>query len=157
MLFGSPFPPTYRARRARTYLRWQGQRVRRHAALATAGSLPDGLEYILSRTGARMAQAGGGPDPARANQLRIEKTTMAAVRRYEPSFYDGRVDVFLPNEAWRHSSDRPAEWKRVARQVVEHVGPDECDGDSMLLEPHVRILAALVDGALRDERSQNAT
>ena len=52
--------------------------------------------------------------------------------------------MFLPSEAWRHSGDRPDEWKRVAGQVVEHVGPDGCDGDDMLREPHVRVLAALL-------------
>ena len=67
---------------------------------------------------------------------------MAAVKRYEPGFYPGRVDVFLPSEAWRHSGDRPDDWKRVAREVVEHVGPDGTDGDNMLLEPRVRSLAA---------------
>ena len=67
---------------------------------------------------------------------------MAAVKRYEPGFYDGRVDLFLPSEAWRHSGDRPDDWKRVAGHVVEHVGPDGADGDNMLLEPHVRVLAA---------------
>ena len=86
-----------------------------------------------------------------ANRRRIEDATLAAVKRYEPGFYAGRVDVFLPSEAWRHSGDRPDEWKRVAGQVVEHVGPDGCDGDNMLREPHVRVLAALLNQAFRDE------
>ena len=35
--------------------------------------------------------------------------------------------------------------------MVEHVGPDGCDGDDMLREPHVLVLAALLKQALRDE------
>lgn len=145
LLFGSPFPTVYRT-----------GRVRRHMAAATAGSLAEGVEYIRRRAGARVATAGERHDPALANRRRIEDATLAAVKRYEPGFYAGRVDVFLPSEAWRHSSDRPDEWKRVAGQVVEHVGPDRCDGDDMLLEPHVPVLAALLNRALRDEGGQNA-
>ena len=90
------------------------------------------------------------------NRRRIEDATLAAVKRYEPGFYAGRVDVFLPSEAWRRSGDRPDEWKRVAGQVVEHVGPDGCDGDNMLREPHVLVLAALLNQAFRDEEGQHA-
>lgn len=75
---------------------------------------------------------------------------MAAVTRYEPGFYPGRIDAFLPSEAWRHSGERPDEWKQVASQVVEHVGPDGADGDNMLLEPYVEAFAALLNRALRD-------
>ena len=62
-------------------------------------------------------------DPALENRRRVEDATVAAVKRYEPGFYAGRVDVFLPNDAWRRSGDQPDEWKRVAARVVEHVGP----------------------------------
>lgn len=75
---------------------------------------------------------------------------MVAVKRYEPGFYGGRVDAFLPSEAWRGSGEGADEWKHVARHVVEHVGPDGAHGDNMLREPHVRVLAALVDSSLRD-------
>ena len=103
-----------------------------------------------------MATAAERRDPALANRRRIEEATLAAVKRYEPGFYAGRVDVFLPSEAWRRSGDRPDEWKRVAGQVVEHVGPDGCDGDDMLREPHVPVLAALLNQAFRDEEGQHA-
>ena len=145
LLFGSPFPTVYRT-----------GRVRRHMAAATAGSLAEGVEYIRSHAGARVATAGERHDPALANRRRIEGATLAALKRYEPGFYAGRVDVFLPSEAWRRSGDRPDEWKRVAGQVVEHVGPDRCDGDDMLREPHVPVLAALLNRALRDEGGQHA-
>jgi hypothetical protein len=99
----------------------------------------------------RVAAVAARRDPALANRRRMEDATLAAVERYEPGFYAGRVDMFLPSEAWRRSGDRPDDWKRVAGQVVEHVGPDEADGDSMLHEPHVRVLAALLNPALRED------
>jgi thioesterase domain-containing protein len=157
-LFGSPFPTVYRISQVRSYLRTQNYRVRRHTSAATAGSLADGVEYIRSRASARVANAGERLDPVAAeNRRRIEDATLAAVKRYEPGFYAGRVDVFLPNEAWRRSGDRPDEWKRVAGQVVEHVGPDESDGDDMLLEPHVPALANLLNQAFYDEEREHAT
>ena len=75
---------------------------------------------------------------------------MAAVKLYEPGFYPGCIDVFLPSEAWRHSGERSDEWRSVARQAIEHVGPDGADGDNMLREPHVRALATLITASLRD-------
>ena len=145
ILFASPFPTVYRT-----------GRLRRHMAAATAGSPAEGLEYIRSHAVARVATARERHDPALANRRRIEDATLAALKRYEPGFYAGRVDVFLPSEAYRRSGDRPDEWKRVAGQVVEHVGPDRCDGDYMLREPHVLVLAALLNQALRDEGGQHA-
>lgn len=145
LLFGSPFPTVYRT-----------GRLRRHMAAARAGSLAEGVEYIRSHAAARVATAGERLDPALANRRRIEDATLAAVKRYEPRFYAGRVDVFLPSEAWRRSGDRPDEWKRVAGQVVEHVGSEGCDGDNMLRESHVLVLAALLNQAFRDEEGQHA-
>lgn len=153
MLFGSPFPTTYRtAAQMSLRLRSLGDRVRRHAVALSAGSVADGLEYIRSRSRARQAdrsiETARRQDPALANRIRVEEATMAAVQCYEPGPYAGRVDLFLPNEAYRHSGDRPEEWRRVASEVVEHVGPDECNGDNMLLEPHVRATATLLNSAL---------
>jgi thioesterase domain-containing protein len=150
LLFGSPFPTVYRTGRVRSYVRTQNHRVRRHTAAATAGSFAEGVEYVRSRA-ARLATASERDDPALANRRRIEDATIAAIKRYEPGFYAGRVDVFLPSEAWRRSGDRPEEWKRVAAQVVEHVGPDRIDGDDMLREQHVPVLAALLNRALYEE------
>jgi thioesterase domain-containing protein len=158
LLFGSPFPTVYRISQMRSYLRTQNYRVRRHTAEATAGSLAEGVEYIRSRARARVTTSGERLDPTLAeNRRRVEDATLAAVKRYEPGYYAGRVDLFLPSEAWRRSGDRPDEWRRVAGQVVEHVGPDRCDGDYMLREPHVPALAALVNQALRDKEEHHAT
>jgi thioesterase domain-containing protein len=157
-LFGSPFPTVFRIGRMRSYLRTQNYRVRRHTADASAGSLAEGVEYIRTRARARLATAGERLDPVlAANRRRIEDATLAAVKRYEPGFYAGRVDVFLPSEAWRSSGDRPDEWKRVAGQVVEHIGPDRCDGDDMLREPHVPVVANLLNRAFHDEEREHAT
>jgi thioesterase domain-containing protein len=149
VLFGSPFPTVYRTNPARLYLRSVGYRARRHASALVAGSAGEGVEYLRSRARARIASAAERDDPSLENRREVEDATVEAVKRYEPGFYDGRVDLFLPNDAWRHSGDRPAEWKHVAAEIVEHVGPNESDGDSMLREPHVGALAALLRASLR--------
>lgn len=155
VLLGAPFPTSYRpAARASSGLRDLASRVRRHAVAITAGSFAEGIEYIRSRgeglRADRAAEAARRQDPALANRLRVEAATIDAVKRYQPGSYGGRLDLFLPNAAWRRSDDRPEEWRRLAAEVVEHVGPDESHGDNMLLEPHVRALAARLGPALTD-------
>ena len=147
ILFGSPFPTVYRTGRLRRPP---------SGAPPPRALLPRVSSTSAAARVARVATARERHDPALANRRRIEDATLAALKRYEPGFYAGRVDVFLPSEAWRRSGDRPDEWKRVAGQVVEHVGPDRCDGDYMLREPHVLVLAALLNQALRDEGGQHA-
>ncbi len=150
-LFGSPFPSVYRAGRVAEQLRSVRHKVRRHAPALTSGSVADRLEYVRERGRARVSTAAQRRDPAFDNRRRMEDATLAAVKRYEPGFYPGRVDAFLPSEAWRHSGEEADAWKQVARQVVEYVGPDGADGDNMLREPHVRVLAALLNPSLRDD------
>jgi thioesterase domain-containing protein len=150
MLFGSPFPSVYRAGRLVTQMRGVRHSARRHAPALSTGSVSDRFAYLGARVQSRAAAANQRRDPALANRRRMEDATMAAVKRYEPGFYPGRVDAFLPSEAWRHCGERPDEWKQVAQDVVEHVGPDGADGDNMLLEPHVQALAALLNPSLRD-------
>lgn len=148
VLFGAPFPAVFRAGRAATQLRRVRHIVRRHGPALTTGSVADRVEYVRGRVRSHASAADERHDPALENRRRMEDATLAAVERYEPGFYPGRVDAFLPNAAWRHAGEGSEDWKRVARQVVEHVGPDACDGDNMLREPHVRVLAELLNPSL---------
>jgi thioesterase domain-containing protein len=151
MLFGAPFPTVYRSGRASTQLRRVRHAARRHAPALTAGSVSDRVAYARSYLRERAGAAEERDDPALENRRRIEDATIDAVKRYEAGFYPGRVDAFLPNGAWRHAGEGSDEWKKVARQVIEHIGPDGADGDNMLKEPHVQALAALVNTSLEDD------
>ena len=87
VLFGSPFPTTYRtAAQVRLRLRSLGDRVRNHAATLVAGSLANAIEHVRRRArereADRSAEAARRTDPALANQRRVEDATMAAVKRY---------------------------------------------------------------------------
>jgi thioesterase domain-containing protein len=155
LLFGAPFPHAYRAGKVVSGWRSLNHRGRRHMNAITAGSVSDGIGYVRERAGVRMRDA--RRDGAEfAHRRRLEDATVEAVKRYDPSFYDGRIDIFLPSEAWRRSGDRPDDWKEVAAAAVEHIGPDGADGDDMLREPHVNDVAALLNVALHEQGEPHA-
>jgi thioesterase domain-containing protein len=157
-LIGSPFPLSYRTGNMRLQVRSMRQRTAMHTSRIAAGSLSEGVTYVGGRVGARLANARSRPDPTTMeNRRRLERATMAAVKTYHPPFFPGRVDLVMPTEAWRHSGDRSDDWKLVAAEVVEHIGPDDCDGDLMLLDPYVEPIAALLNSALPAERKNDGT
>ena len=155
-LLGSPFPDAYRVSALRSLVPQLRFEFREHAAAAFAnGSLAEAVEYVYVRLRAR-ASVALRKDPSLANQRRVVRATVAAVKRYEPGYYGGRVDLFLPNGAWSRSIEQPDQWKRVSGRVVEHVGPDHVNGATMLREPHIRVLAKLVNASLREEGVRHA-
>lgn len=156
VLFASPFPHVYRTNRGRLFARSVAYRVRKHSEKVASGTLSEGLGYVRERANARVASIADRRDPALDNRRRVESATVEAVKRYDPGYFAGRVDIVLPSEAWRTSGDRPDDWRTVSSRVVEHVGPAGCDGDDMLREPHVRAIAALLDNALDDEGNERA-
>jgi len=78
-----------------------------------------------------------------ARRLSVQRATFAALRHYVPSHFAGRIILFLPGKAWVHSGLNPLRWRSVGDHVEEHVGPDDCHTDVMLLEPYARIFARL--------------
>ena len=57
--------------------------------------------------------------------------------------------MFLPSAKARRRSDGLIRWRGLAQQIDEHCGPDGCEGDGMLLEPHVGAIAELFRRAAR--------
>ena len=77
-----------------------------------------------------------------ARRERVEATTLAAANQYRPDPYDGRLMLFVPNEAATKSLDRPLEWEGYARGGMDvFCGPAYCDGDSMLKEDAATVFA----------------
>jgi thioesterase domain-containing protein len=151
VLLGSPFPSVFRTSPVTMQLRSVRHRVRTHAPALATGSVSDRVDYVRDRVRSRADAAQQRRDPALANRRRMEEATIDALKRYEPGFYPGRIDAVLPSEAWRRSGDRPDDWRQVARQVIEHVGPHGADGDNMLREPRVRAFATLLNPCLQDD------
>jgi thioesterase domain-containing protein len=81
-------------------------------------------------------------DPALARRARVQRATMDGIRRYTPAYFPGRLSLFLPSSKARRPAEGLLRWRTLAREVEEYCGPDGCEGDVMLLEPHVSAIAA---------------
>jgi len=166
-LFGCPYPTCYRLLPNLLYL---GKRVLMHAqVLATLSSFKECCQYLVARLRARLNAARNertpaGSDPESMVKFRFEQATMAAVRRYFPRQFSGRVCQFLPNTAWLRPDDprqgwrSPAalRWRSVALHAEEHYGPDSVDSDRMLIEPHAPAMAELFRKCLEKHAAEVA-
>ena len=149
-LFAGSYPPFFRALpEFRQRLVERVRSVRRHARALASLSLRERRLYIAQvlrqRREGRAASRLATPDPVLALRVRVQDATRAGVRRYTPQYLAGRVSLFLPNKEWLRPGDRNAalRWRAVARDTVEYCGPDGCEGDVMLLEPYVPVIAEL--------------
>ncbi len=145
-LFGCPDPTWYRLpSQLRWRLRQQMTRVAGH--VRAVWSLPAGElgRYIAGRIRQRRerrdAAHAAALDPVLVRRARVERATIAAVRRYRPAPFAGRLSLFLPYQEWLPSAT--PRWASQARCTDEYVGPPGCDNDTMLREPFAAHFAAL--------------
>jgi hypothetical protein len=104
--------------------------------------------YLAARTHALRPTSMDAPtDPVMIRRAAVEDATMAAVCKYQPQPFDGHIDLMLPCEAWKHSSDAPLRWSGFAASTTEFTGSDDCNGDTMLLPEHAPTFAALINAA----------
>jgi thioesterase domain-containing protein len=156
-LIGAPYPTAYRRLpRLRKHLVAHVESLVKHAR--TLASLPSGdkRSYIAEKLHIRKMHLANerpaAPDPVLAQRDRVAGATFAALRRYVPSHFPGRLSHFLPCEEWVRSRDEPLRWRSVARHVEEYFGPSGCSTDVMLLEPYASGFAAL----FRQSRARSA-
>jgi thioesterase domain-containing protein len=152
-LFAGPWPLWYRplpqlGERARNLV----TRVRHHGRALASLSVTAGHRYLRDHLSHRAAQRDArlrsAADPALIPQGKLTKVTLAAVRRYIPRDFAGRLSLFVPNRNWLHSRYLSERWRSVARDFEVWSGPDNCDGDDMLLEPHAAVIADLFTSRL---------
>lgn len=142
-LFGSPHPTWYRWPTQLTRrLARQAERVSQHAL---AGSLRAAdlrrliTEKLQGRKARHDAEPSAARDPVLARRAAVERATIAALRRYTPARFAGRIGLFVPCREWLPSSTR--RWRAVAQRAEAHVGPAGCNTDTMLLEPYAGCFA----------------
>ena len=82
-----------------------------------------------------------------ARRALVERTTLAAVRRYRPRLFEGRVKLFLPGVEWQRSGVAALRWCTLAAHAETYFGPDSAEGSDMLLEGHASAFAALFRSA----------
>jgi thioesterase domain-containing protein len=120
----------------------QLRRVRRNSRALASRSHAERRLYIAERVHRMKASRLAAPDPILALRARLKHITAVAVRHYTPRDFAGRVCMFLPNKDCLLSGATRL-WRRVAPDIEEFYGPDHCDGEIMLLEPHVEAIAEL--------------
>ena len=147
-LFGSAYPTSLQLLpQLRRMLAQQVWRVSRHALALASKSWVERRLYISAKLRQRKAQREAtrtaSLDPLFVLRAKVEKVTIAALRRYTPSHFAGRVKIISPSKAWSDSVRASQYWRSVAQHAEEYFGPDGCDVSDMLLEPHVRAVAEL--------------
>ena len=147
-LFASPYPKSFRiAPRVQQTVAQQMTRIGRHVHALMMLSFPDSLRYITAKLRRRKLLRDAGraaaEDPVLLRRADVARTTIAAVRRYSPGSYAGRVGLLLPNRQWLHSGADPLRWRTVAPHAEHYFGPDGCDPDLLLIEPDVPAIARL--------------
>jgi thioesterase domain-containing protein len=133
-LIGSPFPTSFRFAPQIMF------RLSTHAKALTSGSLAARKHYIMSKLQQRLQppEELAGINPAvTAARRGVENATVAAVSRYKPRPYAGRIDLFVTADRW-HRADR---WRAVAETVCEH-NLREFEINDLMIGPHEAVLAA---------------
>jgi thioesterase domain-containing protein len=147
-LFAPSYPTTFRVLpQQRQRLVKQVERAIEHTRALAA--LPNGerrryiSEMLRNRMELREQNRLAASDPVMIRRARVQDATVAGVRRYTPQNFAGRVSLFLPNRKWLRSADAAMRWRGVAQEIEQYCGPDDCEGDLMLLDPSVVAIAEL--------------
>lgn len=157
-LFGSPFPTWYRfLPQSRERLVQLADRAVRHSrALLTLPSAKR-REYVAERLrGRRHRQTAdsGTDDPVLAWREKVGRATLAAIRRYQPAAFSGRLCLFWPSQKSRGAHKALSRWQALAPDSRTFFGPDGCDGAVMLREPHAAAFAELFKQCLETSPPQ---
>ena len=161
VLFGAPYATAYRFR-SQMRFRFENEwaRLSRHVRALASLSGPQRRDYIKDKLklvvpsnrdngseNIEKAESKVSPEIL-AQRIHVQEATFAALARYTPRHFPGRLVLLLPCKAWARSSRQPLRWRSVAERAEEYCGPDDCDTDVMLLEPYARSFARLFQQSL---------
>ena len=153
ILFGAPYCKFYRRLQWTTAVaRYYSSRSMMHARTLRAIPVAERASYLAQRAShlaerARVLlhrEAEEPSDPVLIRRGAVVEATLAAVRAYSPKPSSSHIDFMIPCESWKHSSTHPLRWSRLAPSSTVFVGPDDCNGDTMLLPEHAATFAAFV-------------
>jgi thioesterase domain-containing protein len=149
VLFGAPYATSYRKlpQLIATTAHLAQRSIVHARALMSSGNRAHYLSDRLKVFQPEAPPEAPPEDPVLVRRGAVEVATMDAVRDYTPQFFDGHLDLMLPCAAWKSSFDAPLRWQNLVRTSAEFVGPDDCNGDNMLLPEHAATFAAFVKEA----------
>ena len=162
-LFSGPYPSWFRrVPQLRERLAHEAEWLRSHVRALASLSNRERRLYITARLAERRRQRRARreapeapvPDPVMMQRAKVEAATLTALRRYRPRHFAGRVALFLPNPQCLRPGHAMLRWRTVADDVVEFCGPDGCQGDVMLHEPNVRMIAEQFQGCARRSETE---
>src|SRR5262249_7022986 len=132
-LFGAPYATAYRfSSQMRLRLETEWARVSRHIRALASLSGKQRRAYVMQKL--RLLIPSNGDEGIESNieyrisnissevlaqRVRVQRATFAALARYTPRYFPGRLVLFLPCKTWVHSSRRPLRWRSVAERVEE--------------------------------------
>lgn len=154
VLFGSPFPTSYRLLpRLCQRLEEATRSVARHSrALATLPAT-ERRKYFSERwhnfKKERAAEREAARDPVVMLRNKVGRATLAAIRRYVPGLYHGRLCLFWPGAS--RDDNALKQWASVARHTEFYLGPAGCNGATMLSEEYAAAYAELFRRSERGE------
>ena len=111
-------------------------------------------ERLRQRRQRRDSAEAAALDPVLVRRGNVERATIAAIRRYRPAPFAGRLSLFLPTPEWLPSAI-PV-WASLAQRIDRHVGPAGCDNDTMLREPFAAHFAALLGRRCAEQTEASA-
>jgi thioesterase domain-containing protein len=154
-LFGAPYPARYRRLALlRERLGQQLERVLMHTRALAPLSFAERRLYfakkLRDREARRAAEASAAPEQVLVLRAGVERATLAALSRYVPGHFTGRVCLFVPCESWARTLNEPLRWRSVAGCTEEYFGPDGCSTNNMLLESYAPAFADLFRSAVRE-------
>lgn len=158
MLFGAPYAKSYRplqqtVARARHF----ANRSMIHARALLTMPAAERAQYLAERARVFMPHEDEAvTDPVMIRRGIVEEATMDAVRAYTPAPFAGHIDLMVPCEAAKRSTDDPMHWARLAASSEVYTGPDDCNGDTMLLPEHAATFAAFVRTAQKRHARERA-
>jgi thioesterase domain-containing protein len=148
-MFAGAFPSYYRrGPQRREKIGLNARRVSRHIRVLFSKSPAGVRTYVAERVSRIRESRNTQPDPVLKLRDNLKRVTAEAVSRYEPRFFDGRMSLFIPSRNAVLPRQAIVSWAPFARETSEYCGPDGCEGDVMLLEPHAPAVATLFQNAL---------
>lgn len=156
-LFGSPYPAYFGLLpRLKEGLARRAVDVQRHLLALSSVTWREGLKYFAVKLRERKLREQPRQDPALLLRAKVENATLAAIRRYSPPYYPGRLVIMVPSHSWA-LSNLAFRWRSTAGRVEEYFGPTGCDNDNMLRPPHAPAFAELFRCACDGPPTDSAT